>query len=344
MGEAAAIAPSPWFASLLGQNQGVVLLERAIARDHVAPAYLFAGPDGVGRGLAARCFAQLLFSPPGSSSPSPRLIKRIQEGNHPDLLWVEPTYTDKGKLIPVSQAAEAGIKTRAAPQIRLEQVRQIGQFLGRQPLEAGRSLVVLESAETMAEGAANGLLKTLEEPGQATIILLAPSADALLPTLVSRCARIPFRRLSLPEVKTVLRQGGHDEVVNQPQVLALAQGSPGAAIAHWENLQGLSEELRSALELPVTNTVEALTLAKHITKELTTDGQIWLVTYLQHRYWSAIATTGGGAIGTGESTASPMHLSPMHLFEQARQQLRGYVQPRLVWEVTLMKLRDFSRR
>ncbi|MEM9772669.1 MAG: DNA polymerase III subunit delta' [Cyanobacteria bacterium P01_D01_bin.73] len=335
MGKAATGVISPWFVSLLGQDQAVVLLERAIARDHVAPAYLFAGPDGVGRGLAARCFAQLLFSPSGNSSPSPRLAKRIQEGNHPDLLWVEPTYTEKGKLIPASQAAEAGVKTRTAPQIRLEQVRQIGQFLGRQPLEAARSLVVLESAETMGEGAANGLLKTLEEPGQATIILLAPSADALLPTLVSRCARIPFRRLSLPEVQTVLRQAGRDDVASQGEVLTLAQGSPGAAIAHWENLQGLSEELRAALDRPVTNTVEALTLAKQITKELTTDAQIWLVTYLQHRYWSAMSTTNGGAIAPADSTTSPMHL-----FEQARQLLRGYVQPRLVWEVTLMKLRS----
>lgn len=323
---------SPWFEGLLGQDQAVVLLERAIARDHVAPAYLFVGADGVGRGLAARCFAQRLFSPSGSSSPSPRLVKRISEGNHPDLLWVEPTYTDKGKLIPASQAAEAGIKKQTAPQIRLEQVRQIGQFLGRQPLEASRSLVVLESAESMAEGAANGLLKTLEEPGQATIILLAPSADSLLPTLVSRCARIPFRRLSTLEVQTVLRQGGHDEVANQSEVLALAQGSPGAAIAHWENLQGLSEELRSALDRPVTTTVGALMLAKQITKELATDAQIWLVTYLQHRYWSRVT----GAIAPGAVTAA----DPMELFETARWQLRSYVQPRLVWEVTLMKLRD----
>ena len=332
---------SPWFASLLGQDQAVVLLERVIAREHVAPAYLFAGADGVGRGVAARCFAQLLFSPSGSSDPSPRLTKRIAEGNHPDLLWVEPTYTDKGKLIPASQAAEAGIKKQTAPQIRLEQVRQIGQFLGRQPLEAPRSLVVLESAESMAEGAANGLLKTLEEPGQATIILLAPSADSLLPTLVSRCARIPFRRLSELEVQTVLRQAGYDEVANQPDVLALAQGSPGAAIAHWENLQGLSDELRSALERPVTNTVEALTLAKQISKELATDAQIWLVTYLQHRHWlqHQSQTVSGAITPRSNGDESP---DPMQLFEQARQQLRSYVQPRLVWEVTLMKLSQIS--
>ena len=189
----------------------------------------------------------------------------------------------------------------------------------------------------MAEGAANGLLKTLEEPGQATIILLAPSADALLPTLVSRCARIPFRRLSELEVQTVLRQAGHSEVAQQSDVLALAQGSPGAAIAHWENLQGLSEELRAALEQPVTTTVEALSLAKQIAKELATDAQIWLVTYLQHRYWSRVTVQpAGGAI----APATDPEADPMQLFETARQQLRSYVQPRLVWEVTLMKLRN----
>ncbi len=59
-------------------------------------------------------------------------------------------------------------------------------------------MVVIEDAETMAEPAANGLLKTLEEPGKATLILIAPSPEALLPTLVSRCSAFPSVALALP--------------------------------------------------------------------------------------------------------------------------------------------------
>jgi hypothetical protein len=92
---------------------------------------------------------------------------RVRQRNHPDLLWVEPTYMNQGKRLSTKEAEEAGLKRKAPPQIRLEQVREIGEFLSRPPLEAGRSVVVLEQAETMGEGAANGLLKTLEEPGKA---------------------------------------------------------------------------------------------------------------------------------------------------------------------------------
>ncbi|HZG40283.1 MAG TPA: DNA polymerase III subunit delta', partial [Nodosilinea sp.] len=185
----------PQFDDLVGQATAVALLCRAIEQQRVAPAYLFAGPHGVGRRLAAERFAEILFAPE-AAAPSPILRRRLAQRNHPDLLWVEPTYLHQGRLIGASVAAEEGISRKSPPQTRLEQVRQIAQFLGRPPLEAPRAVVVIEAAETMAEGAANGLLKTLEEPGQATIVLIAPGPQSLLPTLVSRCQTIPFQRLN----------------------------------------------------------------------------------------------------------------------------------------------------
>ncbi|HEY9662081.1 MAG TPA: DNA polymerase III subunit delta', partial [Allocoleopsis sp.] len=158
------------FAALIGQTQAIELLTCAVSQNRIAPAYLFAGASGVGRSLAARCFAELLLMPVRASdrlaatnAPS-ALRQRIQLGNHPDMLWVEPTYLHQGKRLSATEAAELGVKRRSPPEIRLEQVREIARFLSRPPLEAGRSVVVLENAETMAEAAANGLLKTLEEP------------------------------------------------------------------------------------------------------------------------------------------------------------------------------------
>ncbi len=75
---------------------------------------------------------------------------------------------------------------------QIEQIREITNFLSRPPLESSRSVVVIEQADTMTESAANALLKTLEEPGKATLILIAPSPSSLLPTLVSRCQHIPL--------------------------------------------------------------------------------------------------------------------------------------------------------
>ena len=312
------------FASLIGQSQAVELLTRAVTQNRIAPAYLFAGSQGVGRGLAARCFAELLLSRDPLTPAAPSLRHRIQQGNHPDLLWVEPTYLHQGKLLSSAEAAEVGLKRKGLPLIRLEQVRQIARFLSRPPLESPRSVIVVTHAETMPEAAANGLLKTLEEPGQATIILLAPSVDALLSTLVSRCQRIPFHRLSQENLAQVLSQAGYEEILQQPQMLAIAQGSPGEAIASWQQLQAIPSELLDAATQVPQSTRAALELARQIDKTLDVENQLWLTTYLQHRYW--------------QTQTQPNRLQ--HL-EAARRHLLSNVQPRLVWEVTLMAMVEF---
>lgn len=305
------------FATLIGQPQAVELLTRAIDQQRIAPAYLFAGAAGVGRSLAARCFAELMLSPHPSDPTPPALQQRVRQGNHPDLLWVEPTYLHQGKRLSAAEAAELGLKRKTPPQIRLEQIREIAIFLSRPPLEADRAVVVIEQAETMAEPAANGLLKTLEEPGRATLILLAPSADALLPTLVSRCQRIPFQRLGAGSIAQVLQQIGHPEL-QHPQVLALAQGSPGEAIVQEQQLQAVPPELLERISEPPRSVRHALDLARQIAR-LDSETQIWLTDYLQQIYWQR------GQPGL------------QHL-EAARRALLSYAQDRLVWEVTLLAM------
>ena len=314
------------FSPVISQNQAVELLTQAVAKNRIAPGYLFAGARGVGRSLAAQCFIELLFSVKLTEVKAiATLQKRIQERNHPDLLWIEPTYLHQGKRLSAKEAESAGLKRKAPPQIRLEQIREIGQFLGRPPLEASRSVVVLEQAETMAESAANGLLKTLEEPGRATIILIAPGLESLLPTLVSRCQRIPFYRLDKNAMKQVLQKTGNQEIVSHPEIMAMAQGSPGEAIEIWQQLGDIPENLlRKVQQLP-ESIREALELAKEIDKTLDSEAQLWLVDYLQHCYWRQFLS--------GE-----IKKSPVQILEKARQYLLGYVQSRLVWECTLMSM------
>lgn len=317
---------TPFFAPLVGQPTAITLLSQAIQRDRVAPGYLFAGADGVGRALAARCFIQALFAQSSIADKALGLRQRLHQGNHPDVLWVAPTYQHQGKLLTVAEAEAQGISRRSAPIIRLEQIRQITQFLSRPPLEADRSVVVLENAETMAESAANALLKTLEEPGQATVILIAPSADSILPTLVSRCQRIPFQRLDLDAMTQVLTQTGHHHILSYPELLAMAQGSPGAAITALHQYQVIPPELLQAtVELP-TSLRSALELARQITKTLDLDQQLWLISYLQHRHWQTMQLTAN------------FSSCWLHHLETARKQLLSYAQPRLVWEVALMAL------
>jgi DNA polymerase III subunit delta' len=309
-----------FFTEIIGQDRAVQLLLQAIAADRIAPAYLFAGPDGVGRSLAARSFIEQLFC---AKVPANREQekKRISAGNHPDLLWVEPTYLHNGERLSAAEAAQKGLKRKAPPSIRLEQVREITQFLSRPPLVAPRSLVVLEQAESMAEAAANALLKTLEEPGRATIILIAPSVESLLPTLVSRCQRIPFYRLTTEAMTQVLREKGHGEILEHEEIVAIAQGSPGEAIASMEQLQSVPSELIQELKKPPKKLRDALELARKIDKTLDTEAQLWLIDYLQHCYWQQF-----------------LDRAIIDKLEKARKCLQKFAQPRLVWEVTLMEM------
>ena len=173
----------------------------------------------------------------------------------------------------------------------------------------------------MAEAAANALLKTLEEPGQATLILIAPSPESVLPTLVSRCQRIPFYRLDTQSLTQVLTQTGHEEILQHQAVLSIAAGSPGSAIASYEQLQIIPQTLlQDVIKVP-SSYRHALELAKKIAQELDTEAQLWLVDYLQQSYWHQ------------------WHQAEIiRKLEQARKSLLCYAQPRLVWECTFIAL------
>ncbi len=321
----------PEFSPLIGQDKAVLLLTQAVKKQRVAPAYSFLGPVGVGRSLAARCFAKYLFSATGeeksqqadASELHRRLSHRIDQGNHPDLLWVSPTYLHQGKRFTVAEAEEAGLKRKTPPQVRLEQIREVARFVARPALEAPRSLVIIDQAETMAEAAANALLKTLEEPGNATLILTAPSPDSILPTLVSRCQRIPFVPLQSDDFDLVLRSHHQEEILQNPALVAMAQGSPGAAIHLWQTLQEIPEDILSlAQSLPKTPK-QALAMAGQITKGLSSEQQIWLISYLQRQLWQPTL---------------PQTTQAVQQLELAKKRLLQYVQPLLTWEVLLLQL------
>lgn len=317
-----------YFSNLIGQNQAVELLQQAIAQNRIATAYLFSGAPGVGRSLAARKFSQLLLS---YHQPKPNAAgeqQPLHSLNHPDLLWVEPTYLHQGELYSVAQAATIGLKRKAAPQIRIEQIRSISQFLSRPPLQAPRLVVVISEAQTMTEAAANALLKTLEEPGKATLILIAPGIDSLLPTLVSRCQIISFSRLALADLKQVLLQTGNGEITQNELILNIAQGSPGEAIRAGEQLHEIPDNLLTQLNHIPHSIFEVMQLAQEIAANLDTERQLWLINYLQYNYWQ-------------QFLEGKLQHSPLEELEQARQALGCYAQPRLVWEVALLKISNY---
>ena len=313
------------FSDLQGQPLAQRLLIAALQRQRVAPAYLFSGPDGVGRRLAALRFLEGLL---GEGDCAPRERRRLEERNHPDLLWVEPTYNHQGRLIPRSEAESTGVSKRTPPQVRLDQIRELSRFLARQPLQSPRGLVILEQPEAMAEGAANALLKTLEEPGHGLLILLCAAPERLLTTIRSRCQQIRFTRLSEVCMRSVLarlpEQQGEQALslaASHPELLALGGGSPGALLEHVRIWSTIPEDLKLRLQTLPTTPLEALALARELTEQLDGDQQLWMINWWQYHLWTA--------------STQPDRLKRL---DRLRQHLLSFVQPRLAWEVTLLNL------
>ena len=307
------------FDDLIGQPLAVDLLGAALRNRRLAPAYLFAGPEGVGRRLAAMLFLEGVL---GEGQPCERQRRRLEQRNHPDLMWVEPTYQHQGRLLSRVEAEEAGISRRTPPQLRLEQIRGVSRFLARQPVEAARGMVIIDAAEAMAESAANALLKTLEEPGHGLLILLCAAPERLLSTIRSRCQLIRFLRLEPSAVEAVLKRGDALQE-DQPELRAMAAGSPGALLAHRRIWATLPEELIQRLQNLPSEPIHALSLARDLSENLDGEQQLWLINWWQHHLWN------------GSQRAE--HLQRLELL---RRQLLSFVQPRLAWEVALLDLME----
>ena len=313
---------SALFDGLVGQPLAVDLLEAALQQKRLAPAYLFAGPEGVGRRLAALRFLEGVLS---EGVGCERARRRLEDRNHPDLVWIEPTFQHQGRLLTRDEAVEAGVNRRTPPQLRLEQIRGVRRALGRQPVESTRGMVVIESTEAMAEAAANALLKTLEEPGHGLLILLTAAPERLLSTIRSRCQLIRFVRLDRPSVAEVLRRLDAVEQ-DPPEVLAMAAGSPGAVLEHRNRLAALPTELMPRLRHLPNEPMQALALARDVCEALDGEQQLWLIKWWQLALWT-----------------SSRDVESLKRLETLRRHLLSFVQPRLAWEVALLDLSKEAR-
>jgi len=174
------------------QTAAVRMLRSAVAGDRVAHAYLFVGPRGVGKGLAARQFAKLLMcaKPCGAGQKLEPCDKcghctRIDRDTHPDLYWFrkEEDRNDFRLSIVTRRQGEES----ASPSVT------VTESVVLHPMEAARTVTVLDDAELLNKHAANALLKTLEEPSpHAVLVLLCADASELPGTVLSRCQWVRF--------------------------------------------------------------------------------------------------------------------------------------------------------
>lgn len=202
------------FRNLAGHRHLTTLLGRAIARDTLPPAMLFAGPQGVGKWRAALATAEVLncLEPAdGDACGRCRSCDRIARGVHVDVIAVEPD-------------------DRAS--IKIDIVRDLLQRTAFRPFEGRRRVVLVRDADRLETSAQNALLKSLEEPPPGTVFILVTSVPgALLSTVRSRTVRLRFGRLTAAEVASVLVAGHGFDERGAREAAALADGSVGRALA-----------------------------------------------------------------------------------------------------------------
>jgi DNA polymerase III subunit delta' len=180
--------------------------------DNISHAYLFTGPQGIGRRTLALRFAQALNCPspisPGIPCRKCRTCRQIEEMRHPD--------------INVIQSEKSG------SMLKVDQIRDLQHNLALAPYESHYRMPLILRFEEAHPSAANALLKSLEEPPPHVILCLtANSAEDLLPTIVSRCQVIRLRPLRWDEVQTGLVDKYSIPADQAETVSRLSNGRPG---------------------------------------------------------------------------------------------------------------------
>ena len=214
------------FDRLTGQRDVVALLSAAARGEGMTHAWLFTGPPGSGRSIAARAFAAALLCPDGGCGSCPS-CHQAASGTHPNLMVVQP----------------AGLS------ISVDEARRVVRAASMSATGGSTHVVVVEDADRLTEHAANAWLKAIEEPSEGGVFLLcAPSPEDLPPTIRSRCRLVTLRLPSAGDVAEVLvRDGVTAETA--AWAAAAAQGHVGRAraLATDEDARAQRE---SALRLP----------------------------------------------------------------------------------------------
>jgi DNA polymerase-3 subunit gamma/tau len=175
------------FNDLIGQDQVKQTLKNALKNDRVTHAYLFAGPRGTGKTSAAKVFAKSL----NCANPSPNFepcgecnsCKRIEKGNSLD-------------VIEIDAASNRGI----------DEIRELREKVKFYPGEGKYKVYIIDEVHMLTKGAFNALLKTLEEPPESVVFILATTEPHdVITTIMSRCQRFDFTLLTLTNLKMRLK-------------------------------------------------------------------------------------------------------------------------------------------
>lgn len=226
---------------LYGHNEAIASFRESLASGRLHHAWLITGPEGVGKALfaekaALRVLAEGAGPPvalPGLDVPDEHPIARLAAaGSHPDLMRLERLQKDNGEL---------------ARSITVDQVRGLQRLFGTTASMSPWRVVIIDAADDLERGAANALLKNLEEPpAKSVFFLVAHASQRLLPTIRSRCRQLRLSPLDSDAMTSALSAALPDATAAEVRALAEAgQGSPGRAVAfRGLDVDGLDRAMR----------------------------------------------------------------------------------------------------
>lgn len=201
------------FEEVAGQKEIVKTIKTSLRNGKTSHAYLFTGPRGVGKTTLARLIAKGVNCLENGITDEP--CNRCENC----LAINNGTFLD---MVEIDAASNRGI----------DEIRQLKEKINYQPVKGRKKIYIIDEVHMLTKEAFNALLKTLEEPPEHVIFILATTeADKILPTIISRCQRYDFKTLSLNDMKEQLKFIGKNEGVDIPDdVLELIYESSGGSV------------------------------------------------------------------------------------------------------------------
>jgi DNA polymerase-3 subunit delta' len=258
----------PWHAPAVEQ------LRAAWQAQRLSHAILIGGPEGLGKGRFASWLARAVLCErrellEGCGECASCLL--YAAGSHPDLLWIAPEEDKQ--------------------QISIDQIRACSERLAKTSYRQGSyKVAIVEPAHQMTPSAANSLLKTLEEPGAESLIILVTSRpSALLATVRSRCQKVAIHRPNAGSATQWLTEQTGKPVL--PQMLEFAGGAPLRALMYAERFAELDGQMRDSLSNLLTGQVDVTQVAGDWADESLSERLNWLDLWLMSLARGALAGT-----------------------------------------------------
>ncbi len=242
----------------IGHQKIINLLDRSVKKGKIAQAYLFSGPESVGKFTLARLFAECLINAIDTTLLYSNVVQvgEVRKNNLVDLAIIKPEKEEKKGVV----------KEKDIP---IKQMREAQKFLLTYPLWGKYKVLIIDNAHRMTGSAQNSLLKILEEPNSTSIIILVThQLEKIFPTLKSRCRRINFSLVDEKAIKEGLRQM---KIEAGSEIFNFSLGRPGLVIKLAENKETLdswrefAESLKKISSLGIN---ERLALAEKLSKNI----------------------------------------------------------------------------